>query len=312
MKFDLKANNTILEFGDASVDISPKIFFKMAASAVFLAEMVACWKLHSLIIRYLKNKPLGNQSLLDAFHKIMFRSSQGFILTGSIQIIMERIFIDTGDVVAKIWMWAIYDCTTALGIVTGLNPIVQLLLVKNPSHELPLSDKWMERLTLGFVWLPILIMNAVCTVLGFYPPSYDMLRGQEVHHPGFGIIRLIIFALSALAFGSIRLIIHLTKGSNREQSRHLLSEKVTWMAAILFIFITLAVVFGLQNYLVEILGFFYVLLNFTIIATNARLLENFKSDFPWIYQTIFKIRFIRNRSIQPLEDIDLIELRIES
>lgn len=199
---------------DIKIDTSMRLVPKLLASGVLLTLVVMAWKLYGLILDYFDGKPLGEQSQMDTFHRIMFNHIRGMGVTGFINITMRRIFLDTGNVIAKIWMWPLFNVTTVTALTIGFNPLIQLVLALN--LQIPLSDKCIYRGSILLLWLPFGIMNIICSAAGFDPPSYNRLRGQEIQHPSLNIFRLTVFTLCLALFLFGKLIIHCKSKSSQE------------------------------------------------------------------------------------------------
>ena len=122
---EITSNGTVLEICDAKIDISWWLVPKIAGSAVLLAEGLASWKLCDIIIDYLNSKPLNRQGLVDLLRRTMLNSMKLFTASGWMQILLDRVFLDDGEVIAKGWMWISYDFAMAGVATVGLTPLLQ-------------------------------------------------------------------------------------------------------------------------------------------------------------------------------------------
>lgn len=189
----LWTNVTVPCIMDMQLDTFLWLVPKMIPSTILLLEAVVGCQLMQLIINYLKDKPLGSQSLMDAYDRITFQTWHVTALAGFMQVSLQRIFVDAGKIIATVWMWPMYDLASVSTLVAGMSPLVQLGLVKVPWIPQQVKDKDMKRMIISFLWIPTIVMNVVCTVKGYYPPSYYDLRGQEVQYPMFIHARLMTF-----------------------------------------------------------------------------------------------------------------------
>lgn len=285
--WSLANNGTILKIDDMQIDCSIWLLAKLMASAVLLVEIITGWKLIGAILGYLERKPPGEQSLMDIFHRIMFTSIQWQCLAVFIQILIRRIFLDTGHILASLYMWVMYDCSSVTVMAIGLNPLVQLILARNPGIQLPLSDAtvyWLSKITL---WLPLLIMNVICSALGCNPPSYNYMRDQELEHPAFVYVRSIILGLFLIAFIAANLIIRCGQKSSTEPAKHLMNNKVMLAFCTILILILIFVACNIMIYLVELIMILLViLLPMIMIATNENLHQGIKLHHPLIAKVI--------------------------
>lgn len=292
---------------DIKIDASLQLVPKLLASSVLLILVLMAWKLYGLILDYLDRKPLGEQSQMDTFHRLMFNHIRLMGVAGFINITVRRIFVDTGNIIAKIWMWPLFDITTVTALTIGLNPLIQLVLAQN--LQIPLSDKWIYRGTILLFWLPFGIMNIICSSAGLDPPSYNRLRGQEIQHPSFNIFRLTIFSLCLALFLLSKLIIYCKSRSSRASSRHLLNVKVVTTAFFAFMFTLVSIQLGIAPYMAEINVMVGNLVPLAIIATNEKLLDSIEQRQPFLHRTLARMKKISCRRsharIGPTNNIEM-------
>lgn len=289
--------------GQLVLDTSWMLIPKLAVISMILVEAILGWKFFSLIIYYLDQKPYGEQTLMDIAHRTMINTIRIMYLIAIIFITVDGICLDTGDVVAKLLMWPPYDYNTMATLYIGMDPLVQLILANNPQLQVPFSDetaKWILNLIL---WTPMIIMNIVCTEMGFYPPSYYTLRGQKAKYPMFRHIRSGLFILAILVFVVVRIVIYRDyhrpdrDGNVPEPSRNLLNFKVMIFGTIGFMIYASVLTFKIQPYFYPLLGLVnMVIIPMVIIGTNAKLLRFAEIEKPALVWLITKVNRCRAKS----------------
>lgn len=291
-------NQTLMEWndhelivGDFTLDLDRLTLGEIMRNILFLIEVAGSCKLINFIMKYLDEKPPGRQTLMDAYHKIMFRTIKMMALAASIHVILKRICLDPGDLVTKIVMWPSYDTVGLATITVALNPLIQLLLASSRGRvELPISDTWTSWIINGVLWIPAIIMNVICSSLGYYTNGYYLLRHQEPKYLAFRYVRFGVFVICIIAYLIARLIISKIYGKDREPSRHLLNSKVNMFGSFSILMMLLSLWFGYSSHTAEILTFLLgISLPAVIITTNKNLLERARRSKALILRVVIAI-----------------------
>lgn len=277
----------MLTVGDIKADISLSLVHPLIMTSIYVAEIVMGWKLLGSTVQFLRSKPPGEQQPVDIIHCIAFHSFRNGGVISAIFIGALYLFIDTGDKIAKILMWPVYDFCVVAVCAMALDPFIQCLLPILPNMSCNISDHWLYWLGTSIIWAPLFIVTATCAPLGIYPPGYDMMRGQKVQHVGFRIGYYIGAALIVISF-----ILDLFRGERNQFFSVTKSKafKMTLMmlaSIISIIYITL----DLQGLLSIVLGFMlHNILPLMIVASNEKLLEVVKKKHPIMGMISSKIR----------------------
>lgn len=292
-------NGTVLMISDIKINMSWWLILELIKSTIYLAEVIVGWQLVGIINKFLTNKPPGEQRLIDIFHRITFqwiRISSTFIF---IHQLLIGLFIDTGYVIAVILMWPVYNTAAICTIAIGLNPLAQLILFMSGTGAFWISYKWVYRLINMMLVLTFATISTVCSPLGYYPPAYYLMRGQEVKYNGFKVafvIGFVVYVVTALINHFQSRIVIAENAIQKSQSLRLKT-----IAGSLLIII-LAVIFDKHVSVMVIVSFFLlVLLPTLVIATNENLLKTTETKHPNFASFAVKMRqvFYKNSQVDP-------------
>lgn len=264
--------SSTMSIGDLKLDLADLFGLNTIANGLLVAEIAIGSQLFDFIVQYLEDKPLGQQSIMDVFHKTMLRSVKSMSIVVTPYMILRRSCLDSGDWLSKILMWPVFDCITVSTLTIGINPIVQLILALNEGLEMPFSDKWLYRILMAAMWIPMILSNLVCSYFGYLPPVYYMLRQREVEYHAFGYIRLAIFLLSLLAYTAGWFLVGRISKKHKEPKKHLLNSKVNMFGGLVFLLFMLAITFQMERYTSEIIALaIVIILPMMLILTNENL-----------------------------------------
>lgn len=325
---NIVANGSTVKVGDVMVDCQSitSVLTNLSAAVLISLAIIGC-RLHGLIYNYLSTKPLGQESLMDIPNKLLFRLLQANAIMWAFLVISRRYIVDTGDVLAKIWMWPAYDLATLEILSLGLNPIIQIILVKNPSMVLPISDKTVYRLLVGISFMAFGAMNLICHLCRCWPPSYYSVRGMSPQFPLFQQIRDGFFVLEAVVCFAIRIFLKTkNSGPTSQRSTQILSNRV-----ILFILVAMVIglslfhIFGLSQVMTLHFGsiMFFIVLPALLILDNPALNRHFCNRHNRLSQccTLTKKVFIQtyhnllelcSRRIQPHDNEPPMEMNVQT
>lgn len=284
----------------------------MAAAGLVSLAFLGC-HLHGSLIGYLNKKPPGKESLIDIPNRVLFRSLQGNCLCWGTMTIVRSYFVDPGDTFAKIWMWPAFDFLTITIIFLGLNPLIQIVLFRNPSTILPISDQTLNRvLTIG-TCAALALMNLICQVNGYLPPSYYSIRGMKAKFPLFQQIRDGSFVIQAIFFTIIRIFLR-TKTHKKTESTQILSNRVILFNINSMIFgLSLFHVFGFPHNAVLHFGsiLFHNIMPATIIISNQATREYFSQNHKFLSTLIGKLLKFGSllkprRRVEPAQELQAI------
>lgn len=281
--------------GDIKADMSWRLVPKLAMAGTFLMEVCLGWKFLGIIIRYLKNKPTGEQQLIDIYHRITFESLriQGPIVF--VYMLLEYAFMDTGDIMAKIWMWPTYSISSVAALTFGSNPLMQLILADVSNEQISISDRWIYWLANLSLWVPMIIAISVCTPLEIYPPGYYLMRGQAVKYPAFQITFLISVVIIVLTLVTRQCF--KKQNSHSFFDRHPIKLKAIALSSILY---PIYIIFNMQEYLSVLLGLiFFVIFPLIIISANEKLFESTNIKHPRLGEMIKKFKQNVFKDVQP-------------
>lgn len=299
----LQWNGTTMMVEDIQVDFSWSLLMGSLMWMIILLEAIIGWKLSGIIVSYLKNKPPGEHQITDHFHRIAFQSVKNHSWVATIYFFFLYTFADTGDTIAKIWMWPIY-MTTAIAIITfNLNPLAQLVLAGIPSDRFSLGDKWIYMIINSIFWIPMMIVMIVCSCLGYYPPGYFLMRHQTVKYTAFQfptVTSNIIFLLSLL-FG----LFFKGKGKNAIMmpKKHPLKLTSFVIGCVIIIVYT---IFDLKKYLSVIVCLIvYVIVPSVVLLINDKLTEYTERKHPKVWKNLakFKKLMFKDLKVHPTNQV---------
>lgn len=232
----LDLNNTTVSQADKGRECG-SLWLALMRDVGFAGVALLGLSLNSAITKYLNNKPLGQQSILDVPYTFLFNTVKINILIWLPFVITINHSDVVGHVIATLLMWPSYDAGTIFIILIGVCPTIQAILVYNDSIELPFSDKAFKLSLWIGIWLPFLLMNLICSLCGVYPPVYDSLRKLPPKNIGFDLFRAIVSSISISVFILIRLVLCCKHREEKSKSNQLLNNKVMILTSV-FIFLS--------------------------------------------------------------------------
>ena len=149
--------------------------------SLYLAGYVTIsFKLNLFILRYLNTKPLGLQSLMDIPNKYLFRVLLLLTIISAFTHATMVFMDDPGDFYMRILMWAQLDIGVMLQSAISSNAIIQLILIGNPTLELPFSDSVTNIIYHSIQIIPLFMINLIGSLNGFLGPNYYRFRGIPI------------------------------------------------------------------------------------------------------------------------------------
>lgn len=243
------------------------------------------------IVEYIKEKPLGTQSILDIALRLYFTIKQlGCIYTmiaGPTFLLTE----DAGHILAELLMWPGLILVTLGHLHNAVIPLIQILVINSPSLELAISDDLAYWILTIIVISPFILLIAICHPLGIYPPGYYILRRQEVQYHWFGVVRTTIFVITTIIFIIIKITISkLTPFSN---SNELIGSKIvigllSSMFVCSVVFIQILSMSSSILFLPPLIAF--IIFPSAVIFSNDNLREHFVRKHP-IIGNIFDLKY---------------------
>lgn len=280
---------------DIKADISWSLIGPLTLTGIYLIDTIIGWKLYGSIIHYLNNKPPGEQQPMDIIHNISYQSARFCILISLPFIFFNFAFVDSGDIIAKILMWPTYLTSATATLIMALNPLLQYILPRIMTDGCSISDNALYFLTNFVLWTPYLIVTAICTPLGIYPPCYFMMRGQEIQNPEFQIA---YFLSSSIFFLTAILSLFLGKFSWPKDAL-----KLGCFGCVVVIYI-IYIALNLQGFMtIMITSFVCIVFPLLIISSNEKLLNCVKSRQPKFGKLASKLQrtFFPNHDPNPTD-----------
>lgn len=276
-------NGSIATIWDMKAEISWILIPKLALVFLMVAEIVLGWKLTTIIIKYLKNKPPGEQQAMDIFHQITFESLRHAGVILSIHVTLEYLFLDTGDIIAMIWMWPTYTSAAMVFNTLGFNPMLQMVLSRQTAGDFCISNKWIYWLVVSTLWTSLLVLSIVCSASGCYPPDYFTMRGLDVQHPAFYALQIVPALVLLVTF----LIQCLKKDENLSRVHQIKMKAIFAM----LVGSSVAVIFNFHTTVAIIIFFvFLICLPSLVISTNEHILEIVKNKHHQTERLVIRIR----------------------
>ena len=230
-------NSTILNCSDFVISVDDNFSLtRICHSIIAMICFTAGWYFSGAILDYLNSKPLGQQSLMDIPQRFLFYMHRLAICVWLFFIMVTNHTIDPGHLVAVFYMWPAFCCTSILFTVIGIHPVLQMIIVENPSLELPFSDMTAFWIFCNILWIPHILISTLSWLNGCYPPGYYLIRKMDPWKFGktvvFSNVRSAIMLILAVLFWSIRIKLYFQHKSLGIGSSQLLSTKVVVLITI--------------------------------------------------------------------------------
>lgn len=299
-KVNYTLNGTRHHLGGIIVDSSAwvDIWRYLLMAAVMVIGKVG-YHLHQCILDYLSNKPPGQQSLMDIFHRFHFRINQIIVsILAVVGTFIKHFFVSPGETFTISTMWFLYDVQFTSALCIGLNPVVQIILVFNPGLELPIPDNQAFYVLIAMVYGPLIILNVILHLNDIYPPLYYEFMAKDVKYPQFNYVQNALTLSTMMLFFIIRSILRRKRTASRDQpSKQLVKTKA--MACSFLSILTLTFFFRLTHVPMEFLTPFgltalFVVFPAIIIQSNEKTREMLSTKHHFLSKILDSVSSLSN------------------
>ena len=299
-------NDSIITCGDFKMDLCEALTPPTLALMTYqVIVAVVGWQLSTWILSYIKTKPPGMQSLMDIPNTFQFWYMRIYGVMWLIFTTLNLLTLDSGDIMAKIIMWPLNNFHTIVFLTTILTPVTQVVLIKRPGIELPITDDMAFGILNAIILVFMMVANVICHYIGWYPSTYYILRSEHLavaNHVG-PIVR-IAFAFSCIGIlWTARLYIYCKGSLLHMESNELVRVEAVAVLQLGIVMLTLVhyitpntqLLAGLQG---GVVLFIYPL---AVVAFNSRLQTHIFSRNPRLVRVNNTIRWVRNRNVIAIE-----------
>lgn len=123
---------------------------------------------NGVIIKDIKSRPFGSQSILDIPLRLVLDVKQLICLLSIVLVHIQLLMDNVEDILAKVFMWPMKFGTTIKMVMTAIVPSVQMMIVANPNLDLTVDDDLAFWILAAVVMSPFIITAAICHPLGYY------------------------------------------------------------------------------------------------------------------------------------------------
>ena len=167
------------------------------------------FSMSSIIINYLTQKALGEQSAIDIPVKSLFHTFRLLNVLFTVATVLGNVFIDPGHLLASFISWITFNLVSLMIVFILTISLFQLLKLFNPSHEFSVDDK---SLSLGAHFGLIGFMalfTILCLCFNVQPTSYFLFRGFPLPQNclDIGKIRIVGFIITMTLYYLVRLLV---------------------------------------------------------------------------------------------------------
>ena len=178
-----------------------------------------------LLLDYIESKPPGQKSFVDTLTKTFLINLNSINILWTLQILVMDLTLDSGKVLAMIFMWPFFNEVDCMMIVSFLCTVFFQVLASYPNLIEKDFTTWLK--VFGACLLTYFVaMDTVMHLHGIYPPPYYLMR-RLPFQPQSAIVRGITFGI----FGSGSIILRLkfciqrNNGETNQSDSKIVSDK---------------------------------------------------------------------------------------